>query len=136
MSFLYLNDISPSSFRFENNDVFCRREQRLSIVWKSNRFRVKECDQIAARRDAPMGILFFRANSNGAAFNQIFECSKRRNFIDAIFSFSLSLFLFPSFAFYSSSRFALGLEGQKRKRFFKVAGHFRFKSVFPQEGLM
>lgn len=91
MSFLYLNDISPSSFRFENNDVFCRREQRLSIVWKSNRFRVKECDQIAARRDAPMGILFFRANSNGAAFNQIFECSKRRNFIDAIFSFSLSL---------------------------------------------
>ena len=55
---------------------FVQREQQLSIVWKSNCFRVKECDQIASGRNARtrnslFPFFFFRANSNGAEFNQI-----------------------------------------------------------------
>lgn len=66
---------------FEITMYFIKWEQRLSVVWKSNCFRVKECDQIAARRDAPMmGGLFFAPTQTELRLIK-FELPSRKSFV-------------------------------------------------------
>lgn len=129
-TFLHLHSVSKITMYFVDGNNGCRLYgNRIVSAWRN---AIKLLHDATLQWESS----FFAPTQTEL---RLIKFSNVRN--EGISSMQFSLSLSLSFIFYSRLPFIpllvsrWSLEDQKRKRFFKVAGHFRFKSVFPARGL-